>query len=587
MDLPTTSRQLWDLRRGDADDNRTSPHGRGWRNLAFASALESNYLTASLAVLAVIVVPALLVGLMPPVLVAYGRRNIAAVAMVASHPIAALLSIAALVGLAIGVGKPLLVRAVDNFWHLHYTLVFPVFVALRELICAAAERLPARAMSAEQLSRRRKLGTVLAALLLAGGGLSLALSLEFSADPALVERRGGVQARALAMVGLTNAAVVLGVSTVVASVYWFWHEITSSHPVLDWAPGPAVAAEPPVRVAHLSDLHVVGERYGYRMESGTDGPRGNGRIRRALHKLAAIHAATPLDRVLITGDITDAGTRAEWAEFIDLLRPFPGLRARMLFVPGNHDVNVVDRTNTGRLDVPWSMGQALRKLRVVLALDEIQGDCVHVVDRTSGAVGSSLRDYLWTGERPALLRALAERGAWRGRWEMDRVWEEMFPLVVPPGDHGSYGVILLDSNAQRHFSLTNAIGVVGRAQLRALRSVLRTCPDRAWLILLHHHIVEYPIRWIGLDERIGVALVNAPDVMKVIASHPSPVVVLHGHRHRDWIGSRADVVVCSAPSVALGSKSGDRSRGSFHVYELAPHAGGGLGLIASRHVTVA
>ena len=189
-------------------------------------------------------------------------------------------------------------------------------------------------------------------------------------------------------------------------------------------------------MAHLSDLHFVGERYGYRMEAGTHGPRGNRCIRSALRKLAAMHASTPLDRVLVTGDITDAGTRAEWAEFIDLLRNYPELRARLSFVPGNHDVNIVDRTNPGRFDLPWSAGQSLRKLRVVLALDAVQGDRAHVVDRASGALGPSLKDYLREGGRVERLRALAQRGTMRGRWEMAKVWDAIFPLVEPPPGDG-------------------------------------------------------------------------------------------------------------------------------------------------------
>jgi 3',5'-cyclic AMP phosphodiesterase CpdA len=96
----------------------------------------------------------------------------------------------------------------------------------------------------------------------------------------------------------------------------------------------------------------------------------------------------------VTGDITDAGTRAEWAEFLDLLRGWPALRARLSFVPGNHDVNVIDRSNPARLELPWSTGQALRQLRVVLALDAIQGERTHVVDRASGVLGPLLKDYL-------------------------------------------------------------------------------------------------------------------------------------------------------------------------------------------------
>ena len=191
-----------------------------------------------------------------------------------------------------------------------------------------------------------------------------------------------------------------------------------------------------MRVAHLSDLHLVGERYGYRMECGTHGPRGNRSIRHALRKLRAIDASTPIDRVLVTGDVTDAGTRAEWVEFLDLLRCYPDIRSRVLFVPGNHDVNIVDRTNTGRFDIPWSVGHALRRLRFVVALDAVQGERVHIVDRKSGGLGPSLRDYLQEGERPARLRGLAEQGTWRGRWEIARVWDDIFPLVVPPTGAG-------------------------------------------------------------------------------------------------------------------------------------------------------
>src|SRR5271167_3428454 len=126
---------------------------------------------------------------------------------------------------------------------------------------------------------------------------------------------------------------------------------------------------------------------------------------------APLHScAAPLDRILMTGDITDAGSRAEWAEFIDLLRGCPELRRRLSLVPGNHDVNIIDRVNPGRLDLPWSAGQSLRKLRVVLALEAFGGDRAHVVDHGSGALGPTLGDYLRQGRRAELLRALAERG---------------------------------------------------------------------------------------------------------------------------------------------------------------------------------
>ena len=91
-------------------------------------------------------------------------------------------------------------------------------------------------------------------------------------------------------------------------------------------------------------------------------------------------------------------------------------------------MNIVDRTNPGRLDLPWSAGQSLRKLRVVLALDAVQGDRAHVVDRASGALGPSLKDYLREGGRAELLRALAQRGTMRGRREMAKIWDAIFPV---------------------------------------------------------------------------------------------------------------------------------------------------------------
>src|SRR5581483_6635653 len=73
------------------------------------------------------------------------------------------------------------------------------------------------------------------------------------------------------------------------------------------------------RIAHLSDLHVVGERYGFRIESGRGGPRGNQRLHRVLACLATLDAADPLDLVLVSGDMTDAGRATEWAEFLDAI----------------------------------------------------------------------------------------------------------------------------------------------------------------------------------------------------------------------------------------------------------------------------
>jgi len=574
---------IWNLRWGDDDDNRMSPYGRSLRRLIVSAMLELNYLKAPIGFLALIIGPALLLGIAPSVLITYKRLILHSWAFSGESPVVTLFFWAILAGVGLWIGRPLFRWALENFWHLHYTLVFPIFVVCRELLRALVERLRGQSSNPKHVAVGWPVGTVLAAILLAGVALTLAFFVEFSFGLQLVDLKNA-RLWVVAKAALANATVVLGFSTAIASVYWTWRELSFRAPIHDWAQTASNHEAANARVAQMSDLHIVGERYGYRMETGTHGPRGNSCIRRALRRLKAIDANSPLDRVVVTGDITDAGTRAEWAEFIDLLRACPELRRRLSFVPGNHDLNIVDRTNPGRMDLPWAAGPSLRKLRAVLALDAIQGDRAQLVDPDSGALGPSLSEYLQEGDRAELLRTLAQRGTLRGRREMSKVWKAIFPLVEPPHEDERYGVILLDSNAPSHFSLTNAIGVVTPSQIKALKRVLQNNPHHAWIILLHHQVVEYPDASVSLSDRIGLALINAPEVLAAITPHASRILLLHGHRHWDWIGACGKVVICSAPSVSLGATGSDERRGSFHVHELALSQAGDLRLITTRRV---
>src|SRR5262249_57745576 len=162
---------------------------------------------------------------------------------------------------------------------------------------------------------------------------------------------------------LANAVVLVSAYLAAAACIWGIADASMDQPSDLVAFDSPSACGRTWRIAHLSDLHVVGERYGFRIECGRSGPRGNDRLLRVLERLDAIHAQRALDLVLITGDVTDSGRSAEWAEFFSALSVHPEIARRTLLLPGNHDINVVDRANPARFDLPTSPAKRLRQMR--------------------------------------------------------------------------------------------------------------------------------------------------------------------------------------------------------------------------------
>ena len=110
----------------------------------------------------------------------------------------------------------------------------------------------------------------------------------------------------------------------------------------------------------------------------------------------------------------------------------PRLAGLLIGLPGNHDVNVVDRANPARLDLPTSPTKRLRQLRTVSALAALQGTRVKVVDA-----------HL----RPARRHAGASPGA-ASRRNRSLRGQGIDPPVAAPGR--SVGGDLSDGAAARH-----------------------------------------------------------------------------------------------------------------------------------------
>src|SRR5205085_8749161 len=132
-------------------------------------------------------------------------------------------------------------------------------------------------------------------------------------------------------------------------------------------------------------------------------------------------------------------------EFFDAISQFPRIAERILVIPGNHDINVVNRANPAQFDLPSSPNKKLRKLRFLSALNAIQGSRVRILDQRRKRLGETLESAL-NPHVPGMIK-FAETGRPRGYRELNDLWSNAFPMVLPPEQDDGLGIILLNSNA--------------------------------------------------------------------------------------------------------------------------------------------
>jgi hypothetical protein len=235
------------------------------------------------------------------------------------------------------------------------------------------------------------------------------------------------------------------------------------------------------------------------------------------------------------------------------------------------------------MEWPASPTKRLRRLRTICALEALQGTRLHVVDGPSGRLGDTLTQVL----RPhaAAMAAFADTGAPRLWRSLSNLWVTVFPLVMPPDPENGLGVIALDSNAETHFSFTNALGLVTADQMRGLRAIIRQYPHANWIVALHHHVIEYPQPTSAFFERVGTALINGTWFIRRLRQLTDRAVIMHGHRHIDWIGQCADLPILSAPSPIM--TAADDQGAYFYIHTLMPTSNGRLGLRPPKRIALA
>ncbi len=570
---------LLDPRWGDVGDDSASPKQRSLLAIAGSLLVEISLPKLLFAVTVLLLLPAVLLGIAPLVASAWlatVSRHILQLTGIGAAVVGVIIVALGLIG-----WRPLLRIAENNFWSLNALAVQPGYVFWRETLRHLSERMFGRGFSPVQRARLRAATSAGAGIILCGWALLVAV-LVWPATRWIGNMNDFVSLHRLIVPTLANAAVLVSGYLAIAALVWGVADASMEQPFelaeFDTAPSGGRTW----RVAHLSDIHVVGERYGFRIESGRGGPRGNDRLMQVMERMADIHSAQPLDLVLVTGDITDAGLATEWAEFLDLLSRYPVLAERMIVVPGNHDVNIVDRANPARLDLPFSPGKRLRQMRTLSAIAAVQGDRVRVIPPGAARLVQTLDEAL--ALKRDRIADFADNGGLRRAASLRGVFDDQFPMILPPETEDGLGVVILNSNAQTHFSFTNALGIISLDQARRLAVAVAGYPKARWIVALHHHLIEYPMQVGSFSDRVGTALVNGSWFIRKLGPFASRAVIMHGHRHIDWTGACGALKIVSAPSPVMGAPEAPTQ---FHIHTLAAGPDGQLRLLAPECVQIA
>jgi len=204
--------------------------------------------------------------------------------------------------------------------------------------------------------------------------------------------------------------------------------------------------------------------------------------------------------ILISGDLTNNGTRAEFAQAVKILGRFREAGFRILVCPGNHDVGPMGNTFYASSQVHFQQ--------------QVLGELL---------------------------------GIQRARTATNRM-AEFYPRV----DHiNGVACIGLDSaNREDHL----ASGRIGSAQLIRLRGALRQIPgDVPIVVYVHHHVFQ----WVH-----SMRLWDSQELLKILDGRANLLCFGHKHQPKVWDAlsrksekTGIDVLVSSGQSTAPKRRS--------------------------------
>src|SRR5262249_50411713 len=154
-----------------------------------------------------------------------------------------------------------------SFWSLNALAVQPAYTFCREALRHLVERMFGRRSTATERVRLRAVSSAGAGIILCGCALWIAVLVWPAsrwqgnvADLAVLHR--------LIVPTLANAVAIVSSYLAIASLVWGIADASMDQPVDLTAFDVAPSGSRTWRIAHVSDVHGVGERYGFRIESG-------------------------------------------------------------------------------------------------------------------------------------------------------------------------------------------------------------------------------------------------------------------------------------------------------------------------------
>jgi predicted MPP superfamily phosphohydrolase len=313
--------------------------------------------------------------------------------------------------------------------------------------------------------------------------------------------------------------------------------------------------------------------------------------------LARVRALQP-PVVFLTGDVTDAGSTAQWASATALFGPLAE-KICVVAAPGNHDLSAAygDHDDGSHLSANFlafatEMNPNLaaangRQVQGLLASleprpEEVEVERIAMIDAATQMAAQLRRaqrrqngiQHDSGGEafdRMMYERRFTHEYVRRGMFgrRVDELWPALFPLRWRSAD-GQFAAFVLNSSTPAHYVTgRSALGAFGDDQIRRLCSMVSEAVGdkrtRAVFILSHHPVARPARAEIGLRELLDYAVLQSQvdearqlvDLLQDWRAHFPGVdwFFLCGHRHRSLLGQLGGAWIVESPNLApIGSK---------------------------------